>query len=336
MPLSRPYARITVDGSRLGADEAALLRLQVDLGSNGQHDHAEVRLWPRSRLADAMPGATLAIALGERDDEQAVWSGEISARRQTPDGITLEGLALTVQLSRAARSQAYRDQTVADIVRDLAGEVSIDKAQGSLKLHAFYVDNRRPVWSHLRSLARLVGADLGSAADGGLRFLPAAGAVTPLRLRYGAELLDWQIRRQAAPSAAAVVAPGAASEQGDARWHWLAHDPVGAGAGRSRLPAALATRDGAQAVGEALAKRAQRAVFDGQVLLAGNPALRPGDAVQLSDLPGGDPGTLRVRAVRHSFDARSGFLTRLVVEGGEGGETGESDFGGLGALGGPG
>jgi prophage tail gpP-like protein len=319
MSLSRPHARIAVDGTELGADEAALLRLRVVLASDGRHDHAELLLWPRSKFADAKPGAALTIALGERGDEETVWTGEVSARRQQPQAIALEGLAATVALSRAATSQSYRDQTVADIVRDLAGAVAVDKAEGDLKLHAYHVDNRRPVWSHLRALARLVGADLGSAPDGGLRFLPAAGAVTPVALRYGAELLDWRITQQAAPQAAAVAAAGAASEQGDARWHWLAHDPVGAEGGATRLPAALSTRDGAQAVGQALAQRAQRAGYAGDVLIAGRPALRPGDAVELQDLPGGSPGVLRVRSVVHSFDARSGFLTRLQVEGGEGG-----------------
>ncbi|BDI04723.1 hypothetical protein [Sphaerotilus microaerophilus] len=321
MTLSRPNARLTVDGQALSADEAALLRLRVDLGSSGAHDQAELLLWPSSRLADTAPSATLAIALGERDNETDVWTGEVSARRQQPDAVALEGLATTVALNRSHKAQSYLNQTVADIVRDLAGEVSIDQAQAGLKLHAFHVDNRRPVWAHLRTLARLVGAELGSAADGGLRFLPAAGPAAPVALRYGAELLDWQVRRFAIPGAAAVAAEGAASEQGDARWHWLAHDPVGdkgATAGPTRVPAALATRDGAQAVAQALAQRAQRAALQAQVLIVGRAALRPGDMVELVDLPGGSPGVLRIRALRHTLDVRSGFLTRLELEGGEG------------------
>jgi hypothetical protein len=167
-----------------------------------------------------------------------------------------------------------------------------------------------------------VGAELGSAPDGSLRFLPAAGPAAPVALRYGAELLDWQVRQFAAPAAAAVAAGGAASEQGDARWHWLAHDPVGdAGStgGPTRVPAALATRDGAQAVAQALAQRARRAALQAQVLIAGRAALRPGDMVELVDLPGGSPGLLRIRALRHTLDVHSGFLTRLELEGGAGG-----------------
>jgi phage protein D len=317
--LSRPNARITIDGRALGADEAALVRLRIDLGLDGAHDQAALQLWPRSKFADAASGATLQIELGERDDEEPVFSGEIDARRLQPQSVWLEGLAATVALSREHKSQSYQDQSVADIVRDLAGSIGIDQVQADLRLNAYHVDNRRSVWSHLRVLAGLVGADLASAADGGLRFLPAAGALLPVTLRYGAELLDWDLALGSAPQPAEVAAYGSASESGDQRWHWLAHDPVGAGAAATRLPAALATRDGAQAIADALQKRAERAASAGSLLLQGQPKLRPGDTVKLSGLPGADPGALRVRAVRHSFDARSGFLTRLQVEAGEGG-----------------
>jgi hypothetical protein len=327
MSLSHPNARITIDGRELGADEAALVRLQIDLAVNGSHDQASLQLWPLSKFANAGAGVSLSIKLGERDSEQDVWSGEVSARRLSPQAVVIEGLAATVALSRIAKSQSYLNQSVADIVRDLAGATKIDKAQGNLKLNAYHVDNRRPVWSHLRALARLVGADLGSAPDGSLRFMPAAGASSPLTLRYGAELLDWNLATYAAPQAAEVAAYGSASESGAARWHWLAHDPVGAGAATTRVPAALATRDAAQAVSDAAKKRGERVAMSGELLILGAPAIRPGAAVQASGVPGDTSGVLRVRSVRHTFDATSGFLTRLQVEGGE-------DSGALGALGG--
>jgi phage protein D len=322
LSLSRPNARISIDGRTLGADEAALVRLHIDLGQGGAHDQASLQLWPRSKFADAASGAKLQIELGERGDEEPVFSGEIYARRLQPQAVLLEGLAATVALSREHKSQSYLDQTVADIVRDLAGSIGIDKVEADLRLNAYHVDNRRSVWSHLRALAALVGADLGAAADGGLRFLPAAGALLPVTLRHGAELLDWDLALGTAPQPAEVAAYGSASESGDQRWHWLAHDPVGAAAGATRLPAALATRDGAQAIAEALQKRAERSALSGHLLLQGRPDLRPGDTVKVSGLPGANPGPLRVRAVRHSLESRSGFLTRLQVEAGDAGPLG--------------
>ena len=315
MALSRPNARITVDGQALAADEAGLLRLQVALAGDAGHDSAQLQLWPGSKLADAAPGAQLQLALGERGGETDVFSGALQARSQQPQQVVLDALAATVALSRSSKSEAFRNQSVADIVRSLAGEVSIDQALATLKLPAWHVDNRRPIWRHLQDLARLVDADLCSAADGSLRFVPAGAPGAPTLLRHGADLLDWQSSQLAEPTATAVAAVGAGSEQGESRWHWLRHDPVGAGAGPTALPAGVATLDGAQGVASGLAARAKRAKVRGALLLPGNPALRPGDVVLLQDLPGGDPGPLRVRGVLHSFDASSGFLTRLRVEG---------------------
>ena len=315
MALSRPNARITVDGRALAADQAGLLRLQVALAGDGGHDSAQMHLWPSSKLTDAVPGAQLQLALGERGGETAVFSGALQARCQQPQQVVLDALAATVALSRSSKSEAFRNQSVADIVRSLAGAVAIDQALATLKLSAWHVDNRRPIWRHLQDLARLVDADLCSAADGSLRFVPAGAPGAPTLLRHGADLLDWQISQVSEPTAAAVAAVGAASEQGESRWHWLRHDPVGAGAGPTVLPAGVATLDSAQGVASGLAARAKRGAVRGALLLPGNPALRPGDVVLLQDLPGGDPGPLRVRGVVHSFDADNGFLTRLRVEG---------------------
>ena len=315
MSMSSPGARITIDGSQLAADEAAVVRLRVDLAADGTHDQVWLQCWSRSRFATAAAGAAMSLSLGERGAEEPVWTGEVSGRRLLPQAVVLDGIAATVTLSRSARSQSYLNQTVADIVRDLAGSATIDKVESDLKLHAYHVDNRRPLWSHLKDLARLVDADLCSAADGGLRFVPAGAAVTPLALRYGADLLDWSLSTRSTPQAAAVAAYGAASEQGAARWHWIGHDPLGAGAAATRLPAALATRDAAQLIGEALAQRARRTAIAGEVLVVGSPKIRPGDAIELTDLPSGNPGILRVRSLRHTFDVVSGFLTRLRLEG---------------------
>ena len=117
MSLSRPNARLTVDGQTLSADEAALVRLRVDLVADGRHDHAELQLWPHSRLADAAPGATLAIELGERDRETLVFTGELNARRQQPDAIVLEALAATAALNKYFDPASRRTQNAATMLQ---------------------------------------------------------------------------------------------------------------------------------------------------------------------------------------------------------------------------
>jgi prophage tail gpP-like protein len=327
MSLSRPSVRISVNGRSLSAAEAALLSLRLDLCINGAHDAVLLTLWPQSTLADSQVGDTLSIAIGEQGAEQDQLTGTIAAVRHGLRSVTLEGLGATAALSRSFVAQTYLNQSVGQIVQDLAGSasVSVDQVQADLQLGVWHVDSSRPVWSHLQQLAKLSGTDLGASASGGLRFVPADAASSPTQLRYGAELLDWELARAEAQEPPQVAALGAGSEAGTEKSHWLRHDP-GAGS-RSRIQAGLVTKDAADAAAKALKDAASRAALRGRVWIVGNATLRPGDTVELADLPGQSPGTLRVLALQHRLDTPSGFVTRLSVEGAGGGGAG-----GLGGL----
>ena len=316
MSLKRPNANITIDGRKFNAAEAALVSLKIDLCVTGAHDAAQLCVWPESKFAAASPGAGLSVALGDQDREEDVLGGEIVAVRPTSRGVLLDGLSATVALSRTFMSQTYVSQSVADIVNDLASAVSIDQVDADIQVSAYHVDNRRPVWMHLRMLAQLAGADLGSTADGSLRFVPAAGASQPTKLRYGANLLDWDFATFLAQTAPTVVAHGAGSEAGSAKWHWLRHSP--AGGDPTRVVGSIATKEAAELASKVLEERASRAAVRGRLLIVGDATIRPGDSVEISDLPGADSRTLRVLAVHHNLDSVSGFLTRLTVEAADG------------------
>jgi hypothetical protein len=322
MSLSRPSAVLSVDGRKLTAREAALVRLTVNLTSSGAHDTVQALFWPNSKFAGTAPAAKMELALGNAGDEKDVWTGTVTSVRDTPTGIALEGLASTAALNREYKSQSYVSQSIADIVRDLAGAVAVDAVESDIHLDIYTVDNRRSVWGHLQTLARLSGTSLGCSAAGGLRFTGASGLSLPKSLRHGADILSWNFTRHPAEVAPEVAAHRAASEAGSQRWHWLRNDPVGSGAPRTRALAALSTRDAAGSVGAALADRGEGAKVAGDLLLVGNPQLRPGDTVKLADFPGNDPGTLRVVTVEHRLDAATGFITRIWVEATSGGAGG--------------
>lgn len=321
MTLVRPNANVTVDGRTLSAAEGALVWAEVDLAVTGAHDAARLKVSRSSRFADAAPGATIAISLGDTGSEIDVLTGQLNAPLAAPEGSMLEAYAATVELSRTYKSQTYVNQSVGDIVSDLAGSVSIDKVDASIQLGVYYADNGRSVWTHLQTLAELARADVGSSPDGGLRFVTPSPGLLPTRLRYGAEVLDWSIGPAPAPTAAAIAAHGAGSEAGSNKWHWVLRDPVGAGGSRTRIAGGVATRDAAEAAGRAAEGRAKRATRRGTVLITGDASIRPGDIVELADIPGSDLGPLRVLRVQHRLDAR-GFVTRLGVEGAGGGGLG--------------
>lgn len=295
------------------------MRLHISLSLDGGHDPAEVMLWPSSKFAGAEVGSPMAIALGQDGDEEDVWSGEVTAVASGADGVIIDGLAGTLPLSRRRVSQTYLDQSVADIVRDLATGVQIDEVSGDTNLPAYSVDDRRPVWAHLLDLAHLVGADVGSSTAGGLRFVPVRTGSAEVRLRYGSDVLSWSGGGAPRLDVPTILAHGAASEAGADQWHWIRRSPTPSGAGGPvRVVAAFSTRDAADGMGQALAARAARAAVQGRLRIVGRPTIRPGDAVEVSDLPSGDLGTLRVLAVEHALDGRGGFVTALTVEGAEG------------------
>jgi hypothetical protein len=317
-----PSAILTIDGRSLNAAEAALVSLRLVL-ANETHHRAEITLWPDSKFAKVKPGASLSIALGTVDAEEDVLSGEITAVTQKATTIVIEGFSATAALSISRRSQTYLSQSIADIVRDLAGEIDIDEVEADLKLQAYSVDNQRTVWAHLVELAGLAGAELGSSAGGGLRFVPVRSGSATRSFRHGADVLDWNIATDQTADAPGVAAHGAGSEAGETKWHWILRDPLGPSSKPSRVVGAFHSQDGAEKLAKALDADAKRAALAGWLRLVGESKVRPGEIVDVSDLPGKNPGPMRVLEVRHALDAR-GFLTHLAVEGGGAGGTGLS------------
>lgn len=319
MKPGRPTATLSLDGQSLTAVEAGLLGLSLRR-SHGTHDTLLLSLWPRCKFATAKPGATLTVALGTDGSDEDVFAGEVTNLRKSPSALRIEAHSATVALARERKSTTYRDQTVADIVQDLASSVGVDEAKSDLKLSAYSVDHRRSVWSHLLDLAVLAGAETSVAADGTLRFVPKETRAASHTFHHGATLLTWDLHTLASPPVLAVAASGSASAQGADRWHWLAHDPVGETPEPTWLVGAFHTRDAADALARTLEADAKRATIQGTLRVVGTPSLQPGDQVRLEDLPGEASGTFRVRIVHHTFHPHVGFVTDATVEGT--GETG--------------
>jgi hypothetical protein len=309
----RPSVLITIDGRELNHAESALVQMRIVL-SLASHDVAELVFWPQTKFAGASAGSTISISAGEAQNEQDLLTGEVSSVRQTAAGFRIDAIAATVALNRTRKSQVYLSSSVADIIRDLASDISIDEVQGDLHLEAYSVDTRRTVWGYLLELASLSGSDVGSSASGGLRFVPVRTGSAAHTFRYGADMLSWQVVF-ARPFDPPKVAPhGAASEQGSSRWHWVLHDPVGGGGGPSRIVGAFHTRDAADQLQSAIKDRGARSEARGRLQIVGDPSVRPGELAEIGDFPGNDPRLLRVLEVRHDLNAR-GFITTLLLEG---------------------
>lgn len=313
MILRHPIARMVVDAETYSSAQAAVQWAEVRLSLGGAHDAARVGLWLNSRAGGVAPEARASIALGEGTDLTDVWAGTISWVEAGERRVALEGLSHTAQLSAQRVARAWQDQSVGDIVRDLAGPVQIDNVDASLQLPWYAVDTRRTVWSHLRELAQLIGADVTSNPSGGVRFVPSASSAQTHTLRYGADLIRWQLAELPAVDAPGIRAYGAASEAGAQQWHWLLGD-AGSGGGVS-IPGAIRTKDAADLGTKARTDRAARRAHRASVLALGVPAIRPGDVVRLADVPGAPQERYRVTGVAHRLDGRTGFTSALQMEG---------------------
>lgn len=311
-----PVAEVSLDGQRLRAPEAALLRAEVTLGLGPAHDRCVLELHPLAPTVPA-PGGQVALSLGFDDAPQPVFRGRTVAVERHRGGARVECLAPSWALSRQRAARVWVGQGARQIVDDLLADagVAAGVVGASLEVGVFHADDRRSRWDHLLRLARLAGCEVASAADGSLHVRPPGRGPAQAALRRGAELIAWRCSaHEAGPAPAPVGAAGAGSEAGADHWFLPLAAPVGEGPEREAwVPGALRDRNAARQTAQALADAAQRRRVAGEALCWGQPGLRPGDRVTLADLPDGDVDA-RLTAVTQVLDAR-GFATWLDFEG---------------------
>jgi hypothetical protein len=337
-----PVAAITIDGTELTLAQAGLSALVVDVGLGPAHDRARLALGWASPVADIAPGASVEVALGYEDAPETVLTGDVDEVSRRAWGVVVDALARPARLTKARVGRSYVEMPAGDVVRDLIGEAEVDAGQldAGPTLGAFHVDERAHVWAHLHRLSRIAFSELSTAADGSLNFRLSpgaaaglgglaggvAGAVTSAASsllgigggrRFGAEIHEMAITTAGTLTPEATVVPfGAASELGPGSWHVLVKDPAGAPSGGSVIiPASLRDRAASAQLELSLRAAAERAATVAWVTVTGDPTIRAGDTVQLTELPRGGDTSVRVTRLEHRFSRTSGFVTRIEAEG---------------------
>lgn len=319
MTLPRPTCTLDVEGTAYTGVEAALRVLEVDLDLGDAHDLVVLHCSHLSPLRDARPDAACTLSLGYADGEEEVFTGIIDRVEQGLTGVCIDILAATLPLSSWYGAQTYQDQTVADIIGDLAGQAGV--ATGTLdadtKLPIWQVNEQRSAWWHVNRLARLGDHELFCDPQGSLTVRPVGSGGLSHTLRFGAELLAMQAADHRDGGGQWLYAPaGAGSELGSDKWHITLRQAVSeTPQGPTCIDGALRDRDTAEAMTTAAEARRTRSLFNGQVLVLGNGAIRPGDSVELTGLSHLDSAGGRVVGVRHRLDAVHGFTTQLSLGG---------------------
>jgi hypothetical protein len=309
----------------------ALVRFTVESVLAPDVGFAEVVYAPTHGEPAAAVGDAGTIEVGYADTAATrLFTGAV--RTVVRDG---HGLARLVAVDGAAMlaglrvDTSFEGRSAGDHVRALAGEagVATGTVASGIDLPFLAVDAGRSAWSHIAMLARLSGHWSYVAPDGRLYFVPVEAGEPAARFTFGEDILAIRRTAAAAPFGAVTTrGEGAAGSQGGDAWAMLVKDPspvtgtAGRGSPARRFAAgALRTGDAARAAAAGIAAAAARLSDHGELLVPGAPDVTAGATIAVDAADAGYAGTFLVTAVRHTYDKRHGYRSRIRFTGGGGG-----------------
>lgn len=319
--------------------ESHVSALRVELGLLPGVNSASARL-PRAVPVDAAPGDPADLSLDNGEEETLVLTGltRSVSRGLAETQVTAVDAGAALAATRPAAS--YSVMTAGDVIRGLASEAGADFGRNTLgteQLASYVASQGRTGAEHVARLALYGGGIAMVDADGSLAAISYPEPPATRALRYGREILSYQTT-DTAPGTSTVPVGAGAAPAGDPRALLPATEAISGAAPepsatvRWRPEAALRSQ-GAQRAALDAVDSAHGA--NGQLLTATCwllPALRPGELIEVQDLPDGrSGGPWLVTHVQHRIGAM-GAMTRLDAVSGEGGGLLSGLLGALGGL----
>jgi phage protein D len=330
--LSGAAAGLAAAGSTLGIGaggsvdpwQRSVTAVVVEAGLAPFVDVASVTLSADTQAPPVNVGDEGSISLGYEDTPPAtVFSGVVHSVRRDLRGTT----RFTVTnggatLARLRLIQSYEQQTAGEIIGNVVSRAGVqtDSVESGMDFPFFVIDDRRGAYTQLAALARRCGFAASFTADGKLRF-GRPGSGNPVQtFNYGVDILSLALA-DAAPIVKTVTAigDGAAGSQGQEAWSWLVKDPTTvSGAAGDGDPArvfpdpALRSQDAAQRAAAGIATEAGYLTLSGEVTTPGAPGVTAGAVIEIVGAPReAMNGRFLVHRVRHVYDKRKGFTTRM-------------------------
>jgi uncharacterized protein involved in type VI secretion and phage assembly len=326
-----PDIEIVVDGTRL--------ELPATAGLNEVHVHlalstpGQVELViddPELKVADTLaPGVALEVHLSSH--ELPLFAGEITSCEYVygPDRrnqLRIRGYERMHRLRRRRPVRAHTDVTVADLARQLAGDVGLgfsDSGGGALPTWPFLIQSRQSDLDLLCDLAGRCGRYV-IQAGGDLRLVGLEGEGAPVPLVLGLDLLEAQFE---------VNGEWACREVRVAGWNPREVEDVAGSASDPRVGLTAEARvDPARLGGDGIWPLVDEAIHSDEHARAlaqaeldsraahhlalhgaarGDPALRPGTIVDVDGVHAHVAGHYVLTEVHHSVDTRRGFLSEV-------------------------
>ena len=344
--------KVEVDGQPLdGAAETALVRIAVDdhlhLPDTFEltfQETAEMTVAETARLRIGSAVKVSTSAVGDGTTSLLV-SGEVTAL----EGVYREGRAPLLvargydhahRLSRGRSSATFQNVKYSDIARTIASQVGLQAGtiDDSGRVHDHVGQTGQTDWEFLKGLAREVGFEV-AVVEGKLEFrrpreaadAPEGGDFSssdPLQLVFGQDLLDFRPRVTSSGQVSRVEVRGwdpatkqaiVGTAQARSTAAQLADDP-GSLAGLFGSPVLVVeggypSQAEADRAAEALAEQVGSAFAEASGIARGNPRVKAGAAVSVSQVAAPFAGRYTLTHTRHTYDQQDGYRTHFIVSG---------------------
>jgi hypothetical protein len=295
------------------------------------------------------PGDQVQLDLGDENGLERVFTGTVAELRPRLGGCDIFCVGTMLPLVELRVSSFYQNQSAGAVVRDLIGQAGLDEGDISdgIDLPRYSVERRQGAHTQLRRLADRLGYSLFAARDGKIHFRglgPAAnldsigglGALASAAtaasgalglaaasggLAYGKHLLGAVAGlRPAVGQTVLVGGESPMSSHGEDKSFWLTatdsdyEDSAGSGPELLVTDPAARTKDMAGRFAAGYAAGLDRRTADVRLAVLGMPALELGDSTGASGAPeAGLNASGYIKALRHRFGPRDGFVTDIVV-----------------------
>lgn len=342
---SADYCRITVYAPPppkpgLLEQAAAMAAAEVGLGGGASQSFSvSVRGNPIKH------GDQMTVELTVDDTSTTIFTSEVSSIKSSLGQTVITGTTGKQKLANARLNQIYSNQSLDQITKDLAQQVSVTAGdiESGATYSYFVVHDAKSVLRQLQELAFRSGLDLYCDAGNKLVLKKFQKTKADHTFYYGIHVLDLQLwNYDVVSDHFKVYGESPASQQGSDTWHWFAKDlaPFTAeiGSGGKLLvvrDSAAKTKDAAGNLATAKAGALKDGASQGALKILGNPLVKLGDAIDIKDAPKPElNGLFKVTSVRHVLSKWQGYLTFVGFSGQGGAQTAAGALGQLaGAVG---
>jgi hypothetical protein len=287
---------------------------------------------------DIKPGDPISIELKSGDVSDTVMTAEVQSVKSSFGTTVIEGRTGAQKLADTRLNQVYENQTLNQIVNDLAGQADVDTGniETGTTYSYFVVHESRNLLKHIREMARREGMDVYFNTDNKLTLKKFNKSSADHVFSFCIDILDLRLlNHQPVSEHVMVYGESPASNQGPDTWHWVAKDisPFQSEVGQGTKT--LAVTDGVIRTKDAADTYAASkfgAIIDnsrlGRLKVLGNPTVKLGDAIEIKDAEKPElNGLFKVTSVRHVLSKQEGYLTHIGFGGIGGAQSAEGLIG---------